>query len=475
MKRKITLVSVMLLIAAFTFGQKPAETHHRKFSDFTVKKQVNIADSPQEKMEHKGIRTHKSTPPVSSQTSSRVVKQKLDSLIYYEWDFNTSMWVGSGREEFSYNYNGNLTEQVDLYWNGSSWQYYDKTEYTYNANGLLSKEIDSQWSGSQWEESNKYEYTYDASGKISEEKYFYWDGIQWIEDGKIEYTYDLNGNLIEEMQRYWDGTQWMSSQKREYTWDASGNVTEEINYYWSAMQWSPSYKYEYAYNGNGKKIQEIESYWVMTQWELGYKSEFGYNANGKLTQEIFSFWDGMSWELSEKLERTIDANGNVPTEVFYIWDGTQWEEDYKQDLTYNNTYSFNDLVLPFTILEEAEDYFNHMATQFVESEIDSTTGNWIASFKGTLHYSSVNVNSVFDVETAEISVYPNPVSDQLQIRISNWNGVASFQLLDVQGRLLLSKNVTNQDQIDLSQFSNGLYVYKLIFDGHTSTGKLIKE
>ena len=65
--------------------------------------------------------------------------------------------------------------------------------------------------------------------------------------------------------------------------------------------------------------------------------------------------------------------------------------------------------------------------------------------------------SIDDIESDLISVYPNPTSGHFSIR-SNMNGIAYIQLFDAKGDLVYStSSSSNLVEINVSQFASGLY------------------
>lgn len=75
-------------------------------------------------------------------------------------------------------------------------------------------------------------------------------------------------------------------------------------------------------------------------------------------------------------------------------------------------------------------------------------------------------------ENDKISVFPNPVADELSVKVGN----RSFQikLYNQQGRLLMSQE--NESIIDVSQLSPGMYCIKVLSEnGSIQSSKIIKE
>jgi len=78
--------------------------------------------------------------------------------------------------------------------------------------------------------------------------------------------------------------------------------------------------------------------------------------------------------------------------------------------------------------------------------------------------------------SGEISAYPNPTKDMVNIRV-NGNNSSEARLFDISGRLLQSRAVKQGNQMvsfNLSAYAPGLYVIRLI-GGQTQTLKIIKQ
>ncbi|MGV3697479.1 DUF7619 domain-containing protein [Flavobacterium sp.] len=75
---------------------------------------------------------------------------------------------------------------------------------------------------------------------------------------------------------------------------------------------------------------------------------------------------------------------------------------------------------------------------------------------------------------ASISVYPNPTNGIVNIKCSN--NIKSVQLYDVQGRILQT-NLVNQNQtvLDITDQSNGVYFVKIISDYGMKVQKIVRE
>jgi len=80
-------------------------------------------------------------------------------------------------------------------------------------------------------------------------------------------------------------------------------------------------------------------------------------------------------------------------------------------------------------------------------------------------------NEEFNINT--ISLYPNPTTDVLNIESPQFN-IQKIEIFNLNGKRFLSQNF-NQQPINLSSLSKGLYLIKIYGEEGISTKKLIKE
>ncbi|WP_139956261.1 T9SS type A sorting domain-containing protein [Flavicella sediminum] len=89
-------------------------------------------------------------------------------------------------------------------------------------------------------------------------------------------------------------------------------------------------------------------------------------------------------------------------------------------------------------------------------------------------YSTVAL-SVNNSKTTGFSVYPNPANNE--INISNSNAIASFKLIDISGKTILTKNNIGQNsKINIENIESGLYIIQLIdLQNNVATEKIVIE
>jgi hypothetical protein len=97
-------------------------------------------------------------------------------------------------------------------------------------------------------------------------------------------------------------------------------------------------------------------------------------------------------------------------------------------------------------------------------------------------FSGTFTNTVLNDDTftnnKNVSIYPNPVKDNLNINIKDFSGEVSVKFIDINGREVFNKNINNfitSNTLDLSSFSSGIYVLKLSGEGLNYSEKIILE
>ena len=100
--------------------------------------------------------------------------------------------------------------------------------------------------------------------------------------------------------------------------------------------------------------------------------------------------------------------------------------------------------------------------QVVYSTNTSTTGAVSQGVQQSYAILTVGIN-----ETAlniSLSIFPNPTTEYLTLQVKNYNNKKlSYQLFDIQGRLLGGKVITvSKTQINMSDFSIGTYLINVI-------------
>ena len=57
----------------------------------------------------------------------------------------------------------------------------------------------------------------------------------------------------------------------------------------------------------------------------------------------------------------------------------------------------------------------------------------------------------------QLAIFPNPTNDKFNISLKAGNSNARLILQDVTGKIMLNQAIQNNQQIDLSNYTNGIY------------------
>ena len=111
--------------------------------------------------------------------------------------------------------------------------------------------------------------------------------------------------------------------------------------------------------------------------------------------------------------------------------------------------------------------------------IDENGTKWIGTYRGLAVYNANGIpNSVKEniLIVNEVNIFPNPTSDYFKIELPINNKISFIEIINIQGKLIKSQYIIdNQNTIDVSDFSAGLYILRMYLDKGLAIKKLIKH
>jgi hypothetical protein len=140
----------------------------------------------------------------------------------------------------------------------------------------------------------------------------------------------------------------------------------------------------------------------------------------------------------------------------------------------NVTYRWQtDMGLGFQYLTNAGQYTGAMNNTLIVSNLSMTNNN--QKFRCIVTSSSCpnelisetatlfvdNNLSVGNINNSNIKIYPNPTNNIINIEGLNKNENNTIHIFDVQGKLVITKTITEKGTIDLSELNKGVYVIKI--------------
>lgn len=257
----------------------------------------------------------------------------------------------------------------------------------------------------------KVEYTYTQKEDILEEEIvsFYSIEDEWLAFSKVITQYNTYGNYLDRYEYMYDfeNEKWLDGSKLIVEdLDEKGNAIAALDSTLDGDEWSLMY-WEYTYDDQNRCDTVFSYDYNEVEKKKGRpieKVEFHYNDNGKVIENIHYENDEETgeWIYEHKMVYTYDDKGNVTSEKDIESDGKISSPEY-----YENIYS-------------------------------STVAN----------------EEIFTVESA---VYPNPVSDVLNVTI-NGADQAVITLINANGGIVVQQKVQQSTAaIPVSSLAKGYY------------------
>jgi len=189
-------------------------------------------------------------------------------------------------------------------------------------------------------------------------------------------------------------------------------------------------------------------------YDAGGDGNYGDNENFILT--ITPDAD-LSWLRVEFIEFNVEFHSNCNYDYLEIYDGS--------DMSAPLLGKWCGTDSPGTIVADNEE---GALTFHFSSDQNTTNSGWKALVSCD---TSVGIS---DAKEHKIKLYPNPVSDQVQIE-TNFE-IESISVSDASGRKYISENATSKNVlIDLSSLQPGLYIVRAIGKDASAISKIIKR
>jgi uncharacterized repeat protein (TIGR01451 family) len=189
---------------------------------------------------------------------------------------------------------------------------------------------------------------------------------------------------------------------------------------------------------------------------------------------------GTANALNVKITDTIDNNLDWTT-----FQPITSSHDYRIEIVDGEqiNYYFDNINLPFETADpegsngyitykikpkptvQIGDTFENTAYIYFDFNLPIITNTVVTTVMDNLDAESFDFN--------RIEIYPNPVSDQLNIELPSGLRLNSIELFDIQGKPI--KIFDNQSKLDLSAIKKGIYILKLETDQGSYHHKIIKE
>ena len=138
-----------------------------------------------------------------------------------------------------------------------------------------------------------------------------------------------------------------------------------------------------------------------------------------------------------------------------------------------------------TITVKATYYFLKYTNDFQQTPVNkwlpecgTNNPNQLIPFSFSLHIRENNELSTPENQISQLQLFPNPTENTINLKLSN-EKIQEIVIYDLQGRVIFQENqngTSNNSQIDVSDFSNGIYIVQVMSaKGIVSSCKFIKK
>ena len=270
-----------------------------------------------------------------------------------------------------------------------------------------------------------------------------------------------------------------------YTYDANNLPASVLVKRKNGVNFIDTARATYKHNAAGQLIYFKEDRWVSTgqRWANDETDSIFYNTEGKFSRMVFM--SGGTFPSTLEIVYTYDANKRVTQILTNQLLGTQYTPIGKRVVPANR-YHFNGLPLELinmningtTVDSIEKDIFTYNGAFSVISNVNQeyTNARWVNSSKIDYTYCGQRVGTLEkQLLEAQLSVSPNPVTEQLSLRLEAENPSMDVQIFDATGKLVWRKQ-HNAMQLDVSvaDFSKGMYIVKVRSGAYFGIQKFVK-
>ncbi|MBK8954745.1 MAG: T9SS type A sorting domain-containing protein [Saprospiraceae bacterium] len=385
----------------------------------------------------------------STQPGARLTQQ-----IDYIWVATNQIWIPESRRQITYDPDGNIVNYLVQFREQNNLVNYSQSDFDYSPDGLVNRILYYEWNAGQnmWELLSKDTILYDNKFNIKSGEYFLWDSAKkkWNKEILTEHEYNAKSQIISKTYSRWN-QQWS-------------------NYFFEARE-------EFSYHPNGKQFEFITSSWdeVSADWVYTHKFSDLYDAAGKLILYQQHVHDGTIWIGNSKTEITYDPNDNPIRFVNSEWNETlnKWELFFKWENEYDNSISFQEILLPDPEDEESQMEFNHLLLR--TNYFGYNAGNPVNDAFEIYYYSNIQSVGTKNSKHSEDWVYPNPARDVLFLKTNPEQSSIHFKLSNMDGTELIDKTLIHTNRISLAPVPQGIYFYTIKDQKKIYSGKIYIE
>jgi len=377
-----------------------------------------------------------------------------------------SQWQNVSFESLNYDDFANVELSTTKVWEGGAWVNDQRVNNQYIQNNLLKLRIVENWEGA-WEFQTRDSFNWYPGGAMASHLEEIWDGEAWANQTYAIFIRDESEKLLELTVQNWDGSNWQNLGKTVTTYNSAGLTDSSFVMIWNEDSWQYFYLHTNTYTNN-LIASETGAFYENNTWASDVRSSYTYNTDGLIDVATSQKWIDAAWKNIERNNFYYNEWGSFETILGESWLTNSWINKTLKPFVFDEAGNALEGIL---YTWQNDSWQNTQDDAFV---MPYHYGIYSESFTGYLveiAYRSILVGTTENPAKMNLRVYPNPVSNILNIEFpfTNESGSLALTMIDQQGKIVLQKALNNFSKsketilLDLTDYKNGLYT--LMFRG----------
>lgn len=412
-------------------------------------------------------------------------------------NFSTLRWI---KYSLSYDANKNTTETLIQVSGNGGRNYEDNSRMrrSYNAASKMTYEEQSQLSGATYrlELVSKKELQYDANNNNTNEEWFNRQAIGWVPYYLIRRQFNADNKVLREEYPIYRANAWVNGERVNYTYNGNKLLTHRNYQKYNATNmiandWGDFTINYYFYNANNKVVLDSMTGWNGTTrvQDPATRRMYTYADTGEWRQNLYQTYKASTgfFVNNTKLNKDFDTRKNKIFDADYQWSTglNNWIANSEKTFTYSASNK---------LTKEVEKYFDGSALTFrstrtftfhptydflteveFEQSYDADQGKYL-QYDSEVYAcvnSSNNTSSLSNEKVESFNIYPNP-NRTGKLNIENSEN-ATVKIFNTLGKLVMEVTQIENNAIDISELSKGLYIVVLQNGNVKQSSKLIVE
>lgn len=460
--------------------------------------------------------------------SATAIAQSIDTVTTEEWKNNA--WSPANRIIYTYNSGCQPVTMLVQTWQDGSGLWADTllTEYEYNQDNLISLATTKirNTNTSTWDNGVRMTYLYDGSNNNDSLLTEIWISNQWKNLSLTANQFNPDGTVNRAVTQIWLGAIWFNVTKSTYSYNPDKTVSQVINEQWQLVSWKNGSRLRYTYSAQANVLTEYADAWKSGQWKDSARITNTYDGSNYMVNSLSEKWNNSTsvWENIGQTTFTNNPDGTVAVSVSQVWNknNSAWVNESR------STYHYTSCTLPVKLLEfsatangkavqiewttateiNSRNFIiqrSNDGSSFVNIGTVNATGNSTTKTTyrftdagarqpgapvvyyrlqmndqdGSFNYSNVEKVNLVSLPAQPVTIFPNPVRDNLNLSFSIAAAKITVKVFDQYGRSVYQQQLNNVQpglvhKINTSALKQGVYFVQWQSGTETQSIRFVK-